>query len=87
MSRHDTALMRKPPTKGPMAVATPPRPDQAPMARARSSGANEAWRMARDPGVSRAPPTPCRARPAMRTPASGATAQTSDGEREPRPRR
>ena len=33
MSRHDTALMRNPPAKGPMAVATPPRPDQAPMAR------------------------------------------------------
>ena len=34
--------------------------------------------MASDPGVSRAAPTPCRARAAMRTPASGATAQTSE---------
>ena len=66
-----------------MAVATPPRPDQAPMARARSSLANEAWRMASDPGVSRAPPTPCRARPAIRTPASGATAHTQRRQREP----
>ena len=45
---------------------SPPRgrrsPLHAPIARARSSGRNDAWMMARLPGVSSAPPTPCRAR-------------------------
>ncbi len=48
--RHDAAAIRYPPRNGPMAVATPPRPVQAPMARPRSSGRNDAWRMARLPG-------------------------------------
>ena len=32
--RHDPAMIRYPPSRGPAAVATPPSPDQAPMARA-----------------------------------------------------
>ena len=36
--RHDTESMRYPPRKGPMAVAMPPSPDHAPMARPRSFG-------------------------------------------------
>ncbi len=64
--------IRTPPTKGPIADATPPRPDQAPIARARSLGPNEPWIIARLPGVSSAPPTPCRIRAAMRTSAVGA---------------
>src|SRR5207253_1928298 len=42
---------------GPMALAMPPKPDQAPIALPRSSSANEASMMARLPGVSSAPPT------------------------------
>ena len=45
------------------------------MARARSSGTKDAWMMASDPGVSRAPPTPCSARAAMRAPMLGAAPQ------------
>ena len=76
--RHDTALISHPPRNGPIAVATPPSPDHAPMAAERSSSANEACRMARLPGVSSAPPTPCRARAAISTAASGASPHSSD---------
>ena len=69
-SRHDTAPISQPPRNGPMAVATPPSPDQAPIAAERSSVAKEACRMARLPGVSSAPPTPCRARAAISVPRS-----------------
>ena len=78
INRHDTAVIRNPPTNGPSAVATPPRPDHAPMARPRSPGANDASRMARLPGVSSAPPTPCRPRAAISRPMFGAVAQISD---------
>ncbi len=57
-SRQDTALISQPPRNGPIAVATPPSPDQAPMAFERSSGANDACRIARLPGVSSAAPDP-----------------------------
>ena len=70
--------MSHPPRNGPMAVATPPSPDHAPMAAGRSCSANEACRMARLPGVSSAPPTPCRARAAISTPAFGASPHSSD---------
>ena len=76
--RQDTALISHPPRNGPIAVATPPRPDQAPMAAPRSSSANDACRMARLPGVSRAPPTPCRARAAISTPVFGASPHSSE---------
>ena len=77
-SRQDTASISHPPRNGPMAVATPPRPDHAPMAAIRSSSANDACRMARLPGTSSAPPTPCRARAAISTPTFGATPHSSD---------
>ena len=38
ISRHDTASISQPPTKGPIALATPASPDHAPIARPRSSG-------------------------------------------------
>ncbi len=65
IQRHEAAVIRYPPSRGPAAVATPPRPDQAPMASLRSSRANEASRMARLPGVSSAPPTPWSTRSTM----------------------
>ena len=58
-----------------MAAATPPSPDHAPMARARSPGLKLASIIARLPGVSSAPPTPWTSRAAIRKPALGATAQ------------
>ena len=78
ISRQDTASISHPPRNGPIAVATPPSPDHAPMAAIRSSSANEACRMARLPGVSSAPPTPCRARAAISTSTVGATPHSSD---------
>lgn len=63
---------------GPTAAATPPSPDQAPTARARSSGWKTAWISASEPGVSSAPPTPWSARAAISTPASGARPHSSE---------
>ena len=77
-SRQETALISQPPTNGPIAVATPPSPDHAPIAAIRSSWANDACKMARLPGVSSAPPTPCRARAAISTPAFGASPHSSE---------
>jgi len=59
-------------------MATPDRPDQAPMARARSSGVNDASRMARLPGVSSAAPTPCSTLVMMRTTALGASPHAAE---------
>ena len=59
-------------------MATPPSPDQAPIARARLAGRKLASMIARLPGVSRAPPIPCSSRAAIRTSALGATAQSSE---------
>ena len=48
------------------------------MTRPRSPGANDASRIARLPGVSSAPPTPCRPRAAISSSMLGAVAQMSD---------
>src|SRR4051795_3585045 len=64
-----------------MALASPARPDHAPMARSRSSAVNDAAMSARLPGTSRAAATPCRARAATRTAPLGAAPQAA-----PRPR-
>ena len=63
---------------GPAAPAMPPSPDHAPMARARSSGRNELCRIARLPGVSSAPPMPCKARAATSVSMLGAIPHSSD---------
>ena len=78
ISRQDTAWTSQPPMNGPIAVPTPLYPDHAPMALPRSPGRNTASRMARLPGVSRAAPTPCRARARIRNVAPGATALSRD---------
>ena len=49
-----------------------------PMAWARSSSRNVDWMIARLPGVSSAPPMPCRARATISTPALGATPHSSE---------
>ena len=61
-----------------MAPATPPRPDQAPMARARSSGRNDACRMARLAGVRSAPPMPWTTRAPMSHVDPGARPQQAE---------
>ena len=76
--RHEPIEIRYPPTSGPAAVARPPRPDQAPMARGRSSARNEAWRMARLAGASSAAPTPWSTRAATSHPAEGAKPHRAD---------
>ena len=76
--RQDPISTSQPPRNGPAAVATPPRPDHAPIARARSVETNDAWIIARLPGVSSAPPTPWRAREATSTSALGASPQARE---------
>ena len=76
--RQPTESMSQPPTNGPTAPATPPRPDQAPMALGRSLAANDAWMIASEPGVSSAPPMPCSARAPMSTPMSGARPHSAE---------
>ena len=49
ISRQDAAWISQPPMNGPIAVPTPAKPDQAPMALPRSSGWKEASMMARLP--------------------------------------
>ena len=56
----------------------PARPDQAPIARIRSCGRNDDCRIARLPGVSRAPPIPWTARAATSVSMFGAMPQASD---------
>jgi len=75
---HDAALMRYPPRSGPAAVATPPNPDHEPMARLRSTGSNDAWMMARLPGVKSAAPIPWRIRVAMRMSVLGESAHVAE---------
>lgn len=87
-SRQLAACTSQPPRNGPSAPATPPSPDQAPMARERSSGRKEASRMASEPGVSSAPPTPCSALAATRAPMPGASPQRSEATaNQPTPKR
>ena len=45
----------------------PPSPDHAPIAGGRSSRTKTVWMIARLPGVSRPPPSPCRMRAAIST--------------------
>ncbi len=78
IARQVTASTSQPPSNGPSAVATPPSPDQAPIARARSAGRKLDSIIARLPGVSSAPPTPCSSRAPTSASALGATAQSSD---------
>ena len=56
----------------------PPSPDQAPIAGARSSWTKAPWIIARLPGVSSAPPTPCSTRAAISTSGFGASPHSSE---------
>ena len=76
--RQDPARISHPPRNGAMAAALPLSPAQAPIARARSDSTKVAWMIARLAGVSSAPPTPCRARPAISHGAVGARAHSSE---------
>jgi hypothetical protein len=76
--RQETASTSQPPTSGPIAPATPPRADQAPIARDRSRGTKTASMIASEPGVSSAPPIPWRMRAATSTSIDGASAHSAD---------
>ena len=77
-----------PPMTGPSATARPAVPLQTPRARPRRAGGTAAERMVRVSGVTMAPPTPCRARAAMRAPMLGATAAAAEPSvKMPRPTR
>ena len=78
IQRQEAYCTSAPPTNGPMAAAMLPSPDQEPMARARLSGSNAPWIMARLPGVSIAAPMPCRMRARISTVALGAIPHRSD---------
>ena len=78
MSRQSPICTSQPPTKGPTAEATPVSPDHAPIARARSSSWKLACRIARLPGVSRAPPTPWATRPATSSSRVGAAEHSAE---------
>ena len=69
-------VVTAPPTSGPMAMATPPMAPQMPRAALRRSGRTAALRRVSDRGMIIAPPAPCRARAATRTPMLGARAAT-----------
>src|SRR6185503_20590651 len=43
IARHETEPISQPPSSGPTTVASPERPDQVPIARPRSLGANDDW--------------------------------------------
>ena len=77
-NRQVVASISQPPRNGPAAPAMPASPDQAPMARPRSAGTNDAVMMARLPGVSRAPPMPCSARAATSISTFGASPQSAE---------
>ena len=75
--RHENVSISQPPTNGPIALATPARPDHAPIARPRSTSWNEEPMIARLPGTSSAPAAPCTAREIASAVASGATAHAT----------
>ena len=83
ISRQDTAAISQPPRNGPIAVPTPAKPVQAPMALLRSSWRNDASMIARLPGVSSAAPMPCTARATISIGAFGATPQSGRRHSEP----
>ena len=78
---HGATPTSRPPRIGPIAVATPPSPDQAPTAVDRSSLRNDACRIANEPGVSSAAPAPCSARIAISTSVLGRQRAADRGER------
>src|SRR5215472_1411030 len=86
-SRHVAASTSQPPRNGPTAVHTPPKPDQAPTARLRSSCAMVDDSTARLEGTSSAPATPCTARARISAVVVGARPHASDARLNPaRPR-
>ncbi len=67
-----------PPMTGPSATARPAVPLQMPRASPRRAGGTAADRIVSVSGVTIAPPTPCRARAAIRAPMLGATAAKAE---------
>ena len=78
IQRHDALSTIQPPASGPTIAAMAPQAVHVPIAAPRCLGANAPTITARELGTSSAPASPCRARPASRTPIVGAAAQTSE---------
>ena len=77
IQRHVATSISQPPASGPMTIAMPPHAVHEPIAAPRSLGGKLATMTASALGVSSAPKTPCRARPATSTSIDGASAQTT----------
>src|SRR5258706_2575277 len=78
IQRQLAASISQPPRNGPMALATPANPDQAPTAAARSSVRKVAAMMDKLPGTSSAPPAPWRPRAATKNPTDGDNPQSAE---------
>jgi len=76
--RQERCWTSHPPRTGPIAAVIPVKPDHVPIALPRWSAGNAALMIARLPGTSMAPPTPCKARAAIRCRISGAKPHQAD---------
>src|SRR5207244_9728649 len=70
--RHEACSTKKPPSTGPSAVVIEVAPDHVPIACPRLSPLKYVLMIARLPGTSNAPPTPCTARATISCPGLGA---------------
>ena len=75
---HEMPSTTTPPTRGPIATASPAMPDHAPSAMPRRSAETAALRIVSVSGVTIAPPTPWKARAAMSQSVDGASAASAD---------
>src|SRR5216683_8027062 len=76
--RQEAYCTSQPPSTGPRAEVIDVKPDQVPMARPRCSLSKKAPMMARLPGTSSAPPTPCTARAMIRKVMFGANPHAAE---------
>ena len=78
INRQDQTCSSHPPATGPTAANTLVHADQVPIARPRSSPENDADRIERPCGISRAAPMPCTARAATSCPSESDAAQPAE---------
>ena len=77
-ARQEIVSTSHPPSTGPIAAVMALKPDQVPMARPRSSSANELLMIARLPGTRNAAPIPWTARAAISCPMLEANPQAAE---------
>ncbi len=78
IARHESASTSAPPPAGPITVAIPVQAVQVPIAFPRAGPSKVAVRIAREPGTSSAPASPCSAREPIRIWLVGATAHITE---------